>query len=92
MRERRARRAPSNRLCVLPARARIGAVVKRQFERVFFEPRGHQACGGLFVLLECGHVIVVEPGHKIEKAHDCWHCVEGARIAAMLRAYLPPRG
>lgn len=58
---------------------------------IFFTPRGHQACGGIFVRLVCGHVIVVPPGHQIHKIHLCYHCAGAARADALLLAYLPPR-
>lgn len=66
-------------------------MVKRAFARIYFEPRGHRWCGGVFVELECAHVIVVPPGHRVDKRHDCGRCAELARVTAMLDRYFELR-
>lgn len=82
--------ADAHRVPVLHARDWLGGLVKRRFVRVFYEPRGHRACGGVFVELDCEHVVVVDPGQRLRKAYNCWHCAEAARIDQLLRDYLPP--
>lgn len=61
--------------------------VKRRFVAVFYEPRGHRECGGVFVQLECQHVVVVQPRGRLDTTHECWRCTELARVRVMLDDY-----